>query len=119
MPTGRNRDPSRRRYKYATSLEKKAFWTTPVPEGTPKPGPKKRGLRYKEALEKALENNLQLNNEWLTAEELAWKANVYLPNRWTQLSSYSVCALLRKKDEFNISVLPKKGLDPKKYRKNF
>tara|TARA_R110002050_G_scaffold2686_2_gene15086 strand:+ start:3477 stop:3824 length:348 start_codon:yes stop_codon:yes gene_type:complete len=114
MPSGRNRDPSRRRYKYATSLEKKAYWTTPVPEGTPKPGPKKRSIVYREALDKVI--NSSFMNEWCTSDQIAYEANKYISNHWTQLSTYSVCAILRTYEKDNKISVQKK--EKKYYRKN-
>ncbi len=54
-------------------------------------GPQKKKTIYKNAIEKVLNEN----NDWLSAEEISWKANKHISTFWTQLNTYSVSALLR------------------------
>ena len=94
MPTGRNRDPNRRRKKYSTSLEKKAYWTTPVPEGTPKPGPKKKIIVYRESIDTIIQSTFL--NEWRTGSEIAEQATKMVSKWWTPISVYVVTNYMRR-----------------------
>ncbi len=93
MPRGRNANPSRRRYKYATSLEKNAFWTKPVAEGVKKPGPKKRHLVYKEYIDEVL--NSPFLDVWRTGNEIATQATKKVSKYWTPISVYVVSNYIR------------------------
>ena len=64
-----------------------------------KSGPNKRSVVYREALDIVI--NSYFMDDWCSADEIAWEANKHISNHWTQLSTFSVCAILRsyEKDE--------------------
>ena len=77
-------------------------------------GPKKRRVVYKEAIEKILLNE---GNEWLTADEIAHKANNFISSYWTQLNTHSVAAILRIYERDKIIESKRKlATQPKQYR---
>lgn len=94
MPRGRNKAEGKRQHKFSTSSIRSSYWTKPLAEGIKKPGPKKRGLVYREAIDKVI--NSSFMDEWCTSEQIAYEANKHISNHWTQLSTFSVCAILRK-----------------------
>lgn len=115
MPRGRNKAEGKRQHKYTTSSVRSSFWTTPVPEGATKPGPKKRSVVYREAIDNVI--NSSFIDEWCTSEQIAYEANKHISNHWTQLSTFSVCAILRKYEKDGKIAVNRK--EKKYYRKKF
>jgi len=77
-------------------------------------GPKKRSIVYREALDKVI--NSFFMSDWCTSDQIAYEANKHISNHWTQLSTYSVCAILRTYEKDNKISVKKK--EKKYYRKN-
>tara|TARA_R110002012_G_scaffold223489_2_gene395477 strand:- start:5878 stop:6279 length:402 start_codon:yes stop_codon:yes gene_type:complete len=79
-------------------------------------GPQRKHIVYRYAIEQVL--NLYLDNEeWLTAKEIAYHANEHVSNFWTQLSTFSVGAILREYEKDNLVISRKKSINtPKKYK---
>jgi len=85
-------------------------------------GPKHKRLVYQEAIEWALEEYFGKESGWLSSAQIAEIANKKVSNHWTQLSGFSVGALLRTA-EANGNVISKRngttGVKAWKFIKDF
>lgn len=76
-------------------------------------GPMKKKEVYRFAIQKVLNEN----DGWLSAEQISWKANKYISPFWTQLSRYSVGAILRVYVKDNsVKITKGAGNTPKHYK---
>ncbi len=77
-----------------------------------KHGPKKRRQVYQEAIERVFREE----QGWLSADEIARKANDHISAFWTQLNCYSASAILRVFVANNTVISHKNGIHPTQYR---
>lgn len=85
-------------------------------------GPKHKRQVYQDAIEWALQDYFGTEGGWLSSAQIAEIANKKVSNHWTQLSGFSVGAILRTA-EANGNVISKRngttGVKSWKFIKNF